>query len=379
MAGYIMTMSKYELIENCIEMGVYSTYIHLKNVGLWLTHHEGTYADYLGMKSGDKLYFFCERKLYGIGELTEINNLDCKFLNYPNALLPQNQRYKDIKEEMLISKSEENLENRVLCSFKPSPAFFKEGIDMDDVLASNPDKFKMLRALWKLSFVKVDDEENKALFDIIIKRNEANLDLRNSFIFNSNYKFNHEKIGNKINENYLVNSKMLIDICSKNDFINHEMAIEANIVERLSKTNNSVFGEWDYISHQVIASPFKAIDYMDKMDVFGYKYIKNYNVISKYLVIEIKKGVATVDVVDQTMKYVDWINQEYANGDYNMIEAFIVAYDFPVEVIERRNDICERNFLKGRRPTVSEKWTNLRLIKYRYNSLDKEIIYDEID
>lgn len=31
------------------------------------------------------------------------------------------------------------------------------------------------------------------------------------------------------------------------------------------------------------------------------------------------------------MKYVDWVNREYSYGDYNMIEAFIVAKDFEME------------------------------------------------
>ena len=36
---------------------------------------------------------------------------------------------------------------------------------MDDVLASNPSQFRMLRAFWKLSFIKIDDDENQALID----------------------------------------------------------------------------------------------------------------------------------------------------------------------------------------------------------------------
>ena len=40
---------------------------------------------------------------------------------------------------------------------------------MDDVLSYKPNSFRMLRAFWKLSFVKIDDEENKALKDIILK------------------------------------------------------------------------------------------------------------------------------------------------------------------------------------------------------------------
>lgn len=46
---------------------------------------------------------------------------------------------------------------------------------------------------------------------------------------------------------------------------------------------------------------------------------------------------ANDDVIDQIMKYVDWINQEYAHGDYSMIEAYVVAADFPDSVVKRYN------------------------------------------
>ena len=39
------------------------------------------------------------------------------------------------------------------------------------------------------------------------------------------------------------------------------------------------------------------------MDIFGYRYIKGYDTISKYMVIEIKKDAAQRDVIDQIMKY----------------------------------------------------------------------------
>ena len=51
---------------------------------------------------------------------------------------------------------------------------------------------------------------------------------------------------------------------------------------------------------------------MDKMDIFGYRYIKGYNTVSKYMTIEIKKDLADVSVIDQIMKYVDWIQSEYS-------------------------------------------------------------------
>lgn len=146
------------------------------------------------------------------------------------------------------------------------------------------------------------------------------------------------------------------------------MAIEANLCELLIRENSSPFGKWDYISHQVVASPFKAIQYMDKMDIFGYKYIEGYNTISKYIVIEIKIDSAENDVVDQIMKYVDWIQTDYAYGDYSMIEAYIVAKDFSEEFIKYKNNKCIRYFSKGHRPTLSYTWDFVKLVKYTYEN-----------
>lgn len=78
------------------------------------------------------------------------------------------------------------------------------------------------------------------------------------------------------------------------------------------------------------------------------------------------------------MKYVDWINQEYSYGDYSMIEAFIVAYDFPKDVIEYKNQICIRNYIRGRRPVMSETWTNIKLIKYSYDEDEEKLCFEEV-
>ena len=159
-------------------------------------------------------------------------------------------------------------------------------------------------------------------------------------------------------ELYRMSGYGLLAAClqEKDNKFQHEMAIEAALCDILSKKNNTIFGEWDYISHQVVASPFKAIDYMDKMDMFGYRYIKGYDTVSKYMTIEIKKDVADTSVIEQIMKYVDWIQREYAHGDYSMIEAFVVAADFPEEVIRLRDEKCVRYFTKGFRPSVSCTW-----------------------
>lgn len=373
MAGYIFNLNKEDSLVSCVENGIYSTNLTAPKNNLWGRQHEGTFADYMSMKERDNVYFFIDRKIYGIGELKNIN-LDCKYQNYPNALLPSIKSFKEVKDSILFGNIDENINNRIVCLFKPSPNFFKNGIDMDDILSSKPRSFRMLRAFWKLSFVKIDDEENKALKDIILKRNEDFINNKNECYTFSEKK--HEKIEKKLNENYILSSKDLLKSCFKNSSIRHEMAIECSIIDSISSQSKSIFGEWDYVSHQVIASPFKPIDYMDKMDIFGYRYIAGFDTISKYLLIEIKRDKATIESIDQIMKYVDWINQEYSFGDYSMIEAFLVAYDFPEYIIEYRNRTCMRNFTKGRRPTVSETWTNVKLVKYRYDSANGSLDFE---
>lgn len=371
MAGYIMTLDNVASLEQCIKTGTYSTNLSIPNK-IWNKQQEGTFADYLSMKAEDNIYFFIKRKIYGIGKIIDIKS-DCKYLNYINADEPVSVTEKEYKRKCpLLSYGTPN--NRCFCTFVPSPYFFKEGIDMDDALNSNPSKFRMLRAMWKVSFIKVDDEENQALIDVILKRNENEI-----FVGKEIYKYNkrlHKAIDSKVTLKHQLNAHRILDNCAHGKLIKHEMAIEAALCEILIKDNDTPFGKWDYVSHQVVASPFKAIDYMDKMDIFGYNYIPGYFTKSKYLVIELKKGVAEESIIDQIMKYVDWIQSEYAYGDYSMIEAFAVAADFPNKVVEKRNRECIRNFTKGYRPTIACTWNYVKLIRYEY--INGELRFSEI-
>ena len=370
MAGYIFSLNSIEALKKSIHDGIYSTNLKLPKNNYWSVHHEGTFADYITMKDGDNVFFFHQRKIYGIGKLVTIKE-DCKLLNFPGADFPPSPDFSKVKNDMILNNSSKNLQNRMLCTFKGSPYFFKNGVDMDEVLESNPLKFKMLRAFEKLSFIKIDDEENKALIDIILKNNEENLYNRSNIFIPNNKQ--HKRINSLVNEKYKVTSENILNLCKgKDGQLKHEMAIETGVLEHIIQ-NKGTFGQWDYVSHQVIASPFKPVIYMDKMDIFGYRLIPGYDTVSKYLVLEIKKGTATKNDIIQVMKYVDWVKQAYSYGDYNMIEAFLVAYDFPPDVIQEKNDIAIRIYTKGFRPPTSKKWSNLRLIKYRYMPLKKEL------
>lgn len=364
MAGYVVNMNDMGALASCIESGVYSTILSEPKNGKWRRSQEGTFADYFTMKPGDHIYFFNDRKIYGIGKIIDVN-ADCKYLNYIGADEPKifsDEEYIGRKPLLTLADAD----NRCFCTFVPNPYFFLNGIDMDDALNSDPDRFRMLRAMWKVSFIKVDDEEDKALLNIILKRNEEALYRGNNVFTYSEKK--HKYIAKNASDLYRMSAYRLLMSClnNKDNKIQHEMAIEAALCDILSNDKNTIFGEWDYISHQVVASPFKAIDYMDKMDMFGYRYIKGYDTISKYMTIEIKKDVADISVIEQVMKYVDWIQGEYVHGDYSMIEAFVVAADFPEEVIRLRDEKCVRYFTKGFRPSTSCIWRGVRLIRYEY-------------
>lgn len=374
MAGYIFTLNNEDSLHEMIINGFYSTYLNI-NTDHWKAHHEGTFADYLSMSEGDHVYFFIKRKIFGIGKLRNVG-LDCKYLNFPGADSPEAPKYKDVKSSMLLDGSSRNLDNRVLCTFSGNPAFFKHGIDMDEVLMSNPEAFKMLRVLWKRSFIKIDDKEDAALFDVILKTNEGALRIA-SETFTESPKL-HNRISRLVGGSYEASAGNLLDLASMGERIKHEMAIEAGVIEYIKKSPSGIFGNWDYLSHQVVASPFKPIDYMDKMDIFGYRRISPYKTISKYLVIELKKGIADKEVIHQVMKYVDWVNQEYAYKDYSMVEAFVVASDFPTEVVSLKEEVGTRIFAQGSRPVKTEKWAKLRLIKYRFNPTSKQLEFTEV-
>ena len=87
MAGYIFNLDSIDSMKRYIKNGVYATKISNPKTH-WKTHHEATLADYITMNEGDNIYFFINRRVYGIGELTNIDN-DCKFSNFPKASIPE--------------------------------------------------------------------------------------------------------------------------------------------------------------------------------------------------------------------------------------------------------------------------------------------------
>ena len=369
MAGYVFNMDSEKSIQKCFEEGYYCTALNKK----WTSATDGTFADYLGMKEGDNIYFFSKRKIYGIGRLIRKPT----FANHPQANVPGHSLS---SEDILCSPPRQKI-FRWGCVFRPEPHFFEKGVDMDDILSSNPQAFTSLRAFWKLSFIKIDDWENQALKDTILYRNSdlATQKTPSQGIFQPSEL--PEKIKNKTSK-YLLNPQKYFGSnldkakCRK-DWYRREAVLECNIMWDLSTesaVSKDIFGHWDYVSHQVIASPFKPIDYMDKMDIWGYEYIQGFKTILKYKVCELKKGRAGEEELLQCMKYVEWIRDKYAHGDYSKIKAFLVAADFSLPAGWK--DSVKRNYVSGLRDIKTPCWEDLTLVRYRYDDTKKRAVYE---
>lgn len=152
------------------------------------------------------------------------------------------------------------------------------------------------------------------------------------------------------------------------------MVVEDVLLQALKQDDSSaveVMGHWDYLAHQVPASPFKPIDHMDRIDIFGYRWVPGYEgeIISKYLVVEVKRGPASISDnsgtkdYDQLMKYVDWVCSQYAHGDYSMIEAYLVASSFDFSNFALMRQAITRSYAIGHLATTRV-WDNFTCIQY---------------
>ncbi len=370
MAGYIMTLGEGTSIADAFRDGVYSTSISQPD-GFWRPHHEGTLADYVTMSEGDDIFFFQERMIYGIGKLKKVGRSH-RYLNFPSANEPQPYKPSVGDMEPLLGRRRDAGEYRWICTFVPSPMFFRRGVDMDEALASNPDAFKMLPVLWRLSFIKLDDLESQALRNLLIRRNEDVLgDAEAQHAFDISL---HTKIRKVARQNFRLDSRAVVESADDGKGgIKHEAALECRLLDQLSNGGGNarrIFGRWSYLSHQVAASPFKPIIYMDKMDIFGYRYVEGHQAISKYLVCELKTGAASEDDVEQLMKYVDWVASEYCNRDYSQIQAFLVAREFDTLVKRHLVEVAHRGSAIGSHPVRISGLELPKLVTYEYRDGD---------
>lgn len=227
-----------------------------------------------------------------------------------------------------------------------------------------PNTFKMLRAFWKVSFIKLGDEENASLKEIFLLRRQRETAAQTGIFPERNDI--HNAIAAKVLDRYLIKPADMLQTCIFGSRVKHEMALEAAVVYDLCHNRVHALGAWDYVSHQVIASPFKPIDYMDKIDVLAMRYLPNTKIPCKYLVAELKKDAADNATIDQVLKYVDWVCSEYAYGDYEAVEACIIAAEYPENIAAYYSEVVQRYYTLGSHPVRNKQWNSLKLLRYSY-------------
>ena len=390
MAGYIFNLGKNANLERLFGEGVYGTIFkpdlepptrEWDPGGTWHQAYVATLGDYITMQPGDAVYFFSNRNIYGIGKLAAVGG-DCRHLNFPRASEAKAFSYRQVKSDLLNDHGATSVRQRWLCTFIPDPLWFRDGVDMDDLLSSDPGAFRMLRAMHRRSFIKFDDDEAQAFRNMLLRRNEHVLAEANEADVFEFAPASHQALAAKRTPAYAFSLSPVLEPLARGAKLRQEMAVEVALLDHLRRQEPAtieIFGHWDYLSHQVLASPFKPLDYADMMDVFGYRYVSEHApTISRYLVAEVKRDRATVTDVEQTLRYVDWVKDEYAQGDYSMIEAFLVASSFTDEARKRLDDVAVRSFTVERRPPRTEHWRGLRLVRYRYDDVSGDLAFETV-
>ena len=385
MAGYIFAVAKdswnYFCEEN-LKKGFFAPFVSMldktktaRQIKSIYNVLLASYADLVTMKAGDNIYFLSNRKLYGIGNAVNIDS-DCKYDNYINAsaLLSDDQ----VETDSALTTQATNA--RWVCFFVPAPQFFKLGVDMDDVLRYKPNVFKMLRAFENRSFIKIDDEENRALKEYIFLENEkVGRSEEAHFAFDDSL---HTSLHDRDLSPYILNLRKALE-AHDIDELRSEMLVEAFFLQKVAKGKIPFMGSWDHLTHQLIASPFKPLKYIDKIDVFGYRFSEHYpddpKLITKFLIIELKKDKVNKSTLEQSMQYVDWICDEYASGDYSLIEAYVLGPGIVRNTAQAKQDVCQRSYIASTHPEEKKKWTNVKFIQYQIEEDDISFSLDELN
>ena len=379
MAGFFIVFSSYEGMLETMRNGVYSTQVKEGANGPYPQTAERILADFASMREGDSIFFFSGRQVYGRGVLVNIDGA-CRRQNFASATELRPGRHEQLRSSLLFDSGHDGWQRwdsrdkkmvpysqRWICTFEPDPCYWATGVDMDDLLDSDPGAFRVVRSMDNATFIKVDDQEEAAFVKALARANAG----RDDHLVESDGSA-HARIAERCaDSDYGFDFAPLLDRFSDGRVLKHEMLVEATLMKQIAEREPDTVGvlsDWHHVSRQVPASPHKPSVWMDQMDLFGYSYLLGYEgrVIGRYFVGEVKKDAAQPDEVEQLMRYVDWVKDQYADNDYSLITAFLIASDFPQNVIDRVREAGRRLYTVRRRPATTTEWRAIELVRYSY-------------
>jgi len=359
----------------------------------WSSEMLATIADYMTMSPGDKVFFFQNRLIYGIGEVVKTQKAPPRrgaILNYHDADLP-NPREDPSSDSALFTLPEYWRSVRIVVPFLPSPLFFREGIDMDEVLSTpGADVCWSLRNWERKSFALLGDNETQLLIEVFLRRFFSQ---RSSV----EPKFSQSALDKYISQRYpgvpsvrrLVrqNPEMYLDQGKfRNENTLHGLLIEHMMENDPSWGAGLSSPDRGNVFHEVPASPPKPPLWRDSMDILATRYWEGTDVLAHYDVVEAKAGIVDLEGtsfnarVSQVMRYVDFVAKNYAGGNYGSISAYYVAKDFDEDFVGgfRRalssgaslpdlGAISRSYVLNPREREATHSWTGLNLLTYDWD------------
>lgn len=378
MSGYIVNLADEDALRRYVEFGVYGTLMKRPDFPSWSVAAELTLADYLTMRPGDLIFFFRGRTIYGVGRLVAMRRgwPSAALANYPGASFPR--AHPSAERAELLYRQHRDEDMRWVVFFRPDPAFFTRGLDMDEVLQADiRGVVRGLRVFEKRSFIQVEDDEAQVMADLLLRRNAdvaCNPASANGHIFPDQSAFYHARIdarGAALDE-HRIDIDALLSRYVREGVVAHEALLQAWLANALTIRHpevTAIFGTWDYVANQVYASPHKPVMYMDRIDLFGYTtrcLSPNFPpTIMRYKAVELKKDlISDVNVINQMLKYVDWLAHTRAGGDYSMVDAYLVASGYTPEVVDYACDAGVRDYITPYRPYHKQQWSQLTLVRY---------------
>jgi len=234
--------------------------------------------------------------------------------------------------------------------FEPAIRRFSKPISLSDILDLR-DKGKLwtfdLGTIGKKSHHPITTDEGKELIRLLLRNNPIS----------------HPP--NLIPEPYISNGAALplkLNTDGKGQ-IKVEGYLNAWFMKQFGKGNlKDVVGEYhDFLNF--VPTSFNTV-----MDIFltHVTRLDSVDILHKFTCVELKTGLSTERDLNQIIKYENWLTRKLANGDNEMVQSILVAFDFQDKVLE----------YVARRKTIEEK--TVRLLKYRVTEKRDDIALVEV-
>ena len=221
--------------------------------------------------------------------------------------------------------------------FEPSIRQFSKPISLADILDLR-DKGKLwtfdLGTIGKKSHHPITTDEGKELIRLLLRNNPIS---QPTDLIPEPYMSNGAPLPLKLNTD-------------RRGQIKVEGYLNAWFMQQFSKGSlKDIIGDYyDFLNF--VPTSFNTV-----MDIFLNHVTKldSVDILHKFTCIELKTGLSTDKDLNQIIKYENWLARKLANGDNEMVQSILVAFDFQDKVLE----------YVRRRKTIEEK--TVRLLTYR--------------